>query len=60
MYLPHRLRHRDIAPFHIDSWNADQITFTVPTPQGTPYHVVPGTTATVTVPTADGTSNTGR
>lgn len=48
----------DITPFHIDSWSSTKIVFTVPTPQGTPYHVVPGTTASIAVTTQEGTSNT--
>ena len=48
----------DITPFHIDSWSSTRIVFTVPTPQGTPYHVVPGTIASITVTTQQGTSNT--
>ena len=50
----------DAATFTVNSWRNDQITFTVPTPSGAggQWHVVPGTTATVTVTTADGTSNT--
>jgi hypothetical protein len=50
----------DLATFSLDSWSGDQITFTVPSPSGSngEWHVVPGSTATVTVTTADGTSNT--
>jgi hypothetical protein len=51
----------DLATFKIDSWSDTSITFTVPTPSGTNgvWHVVPGTTATITVTTANGqTSNT--
>ncbi|MGH3422971.1 MAG: IPT/TIG domain-containing protein, partial [Streptosporangiaceae bacterium] len=50
----------DLATFSLDSWNDTAITFTVPSPSGTggEWHVVPGSTATVTVTTADGTSNT--
>ncbi|HWG03182.1 MAG TPA: hypothetical protein VG164_15220 [Trebonia sp.] len=42
------------------SWSDDKVTFTVPTPSGTGgmWHVDPGSTATVTVTTANGTSNT--
>jgi IPT/TIG domain len=41
-------------------WSSDQITFQVPTPSGSSgdeYHVVPGTTASLQVATAGGTSN---
>ena len=49
----------DAATFTLNSWSNDQITFTVPTPSGAggEWHVVPGSTATVTVTTVDGTSN---
>ncbi len=36
------------ATFHIDSWSDTQITFTVPTPDGS-FQVAPGTMAMVTV-----------
>ena len=50
----------DGATFHIDSWSDTAITFTVPTPSGDNgiWHVTPGTTATVTVTTSAGPSNT--
>ncbi len=50
----------DGATFHIDSWSDTAITFTVPTPSGDNgiWHVTPGTTATVTVNTSAGPSNT--
>jgi len=50
----------DLATFSLDSWSDNQITFTVPAPSGSngEWHVVPGSTATVVVTTADGTSNT--
>jgi hypothetical protein len=50
----------DLATFSLDSWSDNQITFTVPSPSGSngEWQVVPGSTATVTVTTADGTSNT--
>jgi glucan 1,6-alpha-isomaltosidase len=50
----------DAATFSLDSWSDNQITFTVPSPSGTggQWQVVPGSTATITVTTADGTSNT--
>jgi hypothetical protein len=50
----------DLATFSLDSWSDNQITFTVPSPSGSNgmWHVVPGSTATVIVTTADGTSNT--
>lgn len=48
----------DQAAFTMDSWSDDQVTFTVPSPSGSggQWHVVPGSTATVTVTTANGTS----
>lgn len=49
---------QDAAAFTIDSWSDDKITFTVPAATGT-WHVDPGSTSTVTVTTAGGTSNTG-
>jgi hypothetical protein len=50
----------DEATFSLDSWSDNQITFTVPSPSGSggQWQVVPGSTATITVTTADGTSNT--
>jgi Glycosyl hydrolases family 31 TIM-barrel domain/Glycosyl hydrolase family 31 C-terminal domain/Domain of unknown function (DUF5110)/NPCBM-associated, NEW3 domain of alpha-galactosidase/IPT/TIG domain len=50
----------DLATFSLDSWSDNQITFTIPAPSGSggQWHVVPGSTATVTVTTADGASNT--
>lgn len=50
----------DEAAFSVDSWSDNQVTFTVPSPSGSggQWHVVPGSTATVTVTTANGTSNT--
>lgn len=50
----------DLATFSLDSWSDNQITFTVPSPSGSggQWHVVPGSTATVTVTTAYGNSNT--
>jgi hypothetical protein len=50
----------DGATFHIDSWTDTAITFTVPTPSGPDgiWHVNPGDTATVTINTAAGASNT--
>jgi Glycosyl hydrolases family 31/Domain of unknown function (DUF5110)/NPCBM-associated, NEW3 domain of alpha-galactosidase/Carbohydrate binding module (family 35)/IPT/TIG domain len=52
----------DLATFSLDSWSDNEITFTVPSPSGTggEWHVVPGSTATVTVTTANGTSNAGQ
>ncbi len=47
----------DITPFYVVSWSSTRIVFKVPTPQGTPYHVVPGTTASIRVTTQNGTSN---
>jgi len=48
----------DQATFSLDSWSDNQITFTIPSPSGSSdqWQVVPGSTATVTVTTADGTS----
>ena len=50
----------DAATFTIDSWSDSAITFTVPHPSGTngQWAVTPGTTATITVTTTAGTSNT--
>jgi hypothetical protein len=50
----------DLATFSLGSWSDDKITFTVPSPSGTgdEWQVDPGSTATVTVTTANGTSNT--
>jgi alpha-glucosidase (family GH31 glycosyl hydrolase) len=49
----------DEATFSLDSWSDGTITFTVPSPSGTggEWHVVPGSTATITVTTADGSSS---
>jgi hypothetical protein len=46
----------DPAALRIDHWSDDAIIVTVPTPSGArgEWHVVPGTTATITVTTADG------
>jgi uncharacterized protein DUF5110/alpha-galactosidase-like protein/IPT/TIG domain-containing protein len=52
----------DSATFTLSSWSNNKITFTVPEPSGTNeiWHVVPGTTATVTVTSTNGVvSNTG-
>jgi hypothetical protein len=50
----------DLATFSVDSWGDNQVTFTIPSPSGSggQWHVFPGSTATVTVTTADGTSST--
>lgn len=50
----------DQAAFSVGSWNDNQVTFTVPSPSGSggQWHVVPGSTATITVTTANGASNT--
>jgi len=52
----------DVATFSLDSWSDDTITFTIPSPSGPggEYYVVPGSTATVTVTTADGSSSAGQ
>lgn len=49
----------DQAAFSLNSWSDNQITFTIPSPSGSggQWHVVPGSTATVTVTTANGTSS---
>jgi len=49
----------DQATFSLDSWSDNQITFTIPSPSGTngQWAVVPGSTATVTVTTAQGSSS---
>lgn len=49
----------DLALFTIDSWSDTSISFTVPVPSGPngTWAVVSGTTATVTVTTRGGTSN---
>jgi hypothetical protein len=49
----------DLATFSLDSWSDDQVTFTIPAPSGAggQWHVVPGSTATITVTTANGTSS---
>jgi hypothetical protein len=49
----------DQATFSLDSWSDNQITFTIPSPSGSSgqWQVVPGSTATVTVTTASGTSS---
>jgi alpha-glucosidase (family GH31 glycosyl hydrolase) len=51
----------DVATFSLDSWSDNEITFTIPSPSGSSdqYYVVPGSTATVTVTTDTGVSNTG-
>jgi alpha-glucosidase (family GH31 glycosyl hydrolase) len=51
----------DLATFSLGGWSDNKITFTVPSPSGTngEWHVVPGSTATITVTTPDGTSNVG-
>lgn len=52
----------DGATFTLGSWSNNQITFTVPEPSGTngTWHVVPGSTATITVTSPGGVvSNTG-
>ncbi|GAB3799617.1 hypothetical protein GCM10028798_12940 [Humibacter antri] len=48
----------DLGTFQIDSWSDTSISFTVPTPSGPggEYSVTPGTTATIVVTTAVGTS----
>jgi hypothetical protein len=51
----------DTATFKIDSWSAGSVTFTIPSPSpstsgGVTWHVFPGSTASVTVTTADGAS----
>ncbi|HEY3869668.1 MAG TPA: TIM-barrel domain-containing protein [Actinocrinis sp.] len=50
----------DAAGFTVDSWSDSAITFTVPQPSGTngEWAVTPGSTATVSVTTGAGTSNT--
>ena len=50
----------DQAAFTIDSWSDSAVTFTVPQPSGTngQWAVVPGSTASVSVTTGAGTSNT--
>jgi hypothetical protein len=50
----------DLATFTVNSWSDSAITFTVPAPSGTnnEWAVTPGTTATVSVTTGAGTSNT--
>jgi hypothetical protein len=49
----------DLATFSLDSWSDNEITFTIPSPSGAggEWQVVPGSTATITVTSADGTSN---
>jgi hypothetical protein len=49
----------DLATFSLDGWSDGQLSFTIPSPSGSggEWHVVPGSTATVTVTTADGTSS---
>lgn len=49
----------DLALFTVDSWSDTSITFTVPEPSGPggEWAVAAGTTATVSVTTAGGTSN---
>jgi hypothetical protein len=50
----------DLASFTIDSWSDSAITFTVPQPSGPngEWAVTPGTTASITVTSAAGTSGT--
>ena len=50
----------DQAAFTIDSWSDSAVTFTVPQPSGSngQWAVVPGSTASVSVTTGAGTSNT--
>jgi len=50
----------DLATFTVDSWSDDAVTFTVPEPSGTDneWAVTPGSTASVSVTTSAGTSNT--
>jgi hypothetical protein len=50
----------DLATFAVNSWSDSAITFTVPAPSGTnnEWAVTPGSTATVSVSTGAGTSNT--
>jgi Glycosyl hydrolases family 31/Domain of unknown function (DUF5110)/NPCBM-associated, NEW3 domain of alpha-galactosidase/IPT/TIG domain len=50
----------DGATFQVNSWSDTKITFTIPTPSGPGgiWHVIPGSTATVQVTTAGGSSNT--
>jgi hypothetical protein len=52
---------QDQATFSLGSWSDHAITFTVPSPSGAGgvWQVVPGSTASVTVTTADGTSSAG-
>ncbi len=49
----------DAAQLSIGSWSDTQVTFTVPTPQGSSdqWQVIPGTTATVAVTTAAGVAS---
>jgi Glycosyl hydrolases family 31 TIM-barrel domain/Glycosyl hydrolase family 31 C-terminal domain/Domain of unknown function (DUF5110)/NPCBM-associated, NEW3 domain of alpha-galactosidase/Carbohydrate binding module (family 6)/IPT/TIG domain len=49
----------DLATFSLDSWSDNQITFTIPSPSGSggQWHVDPGSTATIAVTTANGTSS---
>jgi Glycosyl hydrolases family 31/Ricin-type beta-trefoil lectin domain/Domain of unknown function (DUF5110)/IPT/TIG domain len=49
----------DAASFTVDSWSDTAVTLTVPQPSGQngQWAVTPGTTATITVTTADGSSN---
>ena len=49
----------DLALFTVDSWSDTSLTFTVPTASGTggEWAVASGTTATITVTTTGGTSN---
>jgi hypothetical protein len=50
----------DQASFTVDSWSDSAVTFTVPQPSGTngQWAVTPGSTASITVTTTAGTSNT--
>jgi hypothetical protein len=51
----------DAATLTIESWSDTKIVFELPYPSGPggEWHLVPGTTATITVTTSAGTSNTG-
>jgi alpha-glucosidase (family GH31 glycosyl hydrolase) len=50
----------DAATFKLDSWSDTSITFTVPSPSGSngEWHVVPGSTATITVTNDQGATST--
>jgi hypothetical protein len=51
----------DAATLQVNSWSDTKIVFVLPAPSGTNgvWHLVPGTTATVTVTTSAATSNSG-